>query len=643
MNKGDEAKPDLRSRLVGKEFADSIDPSLYAATPPIEAMRLILSRAATAVPNGKDKIVMTNDVRRAYFHAAITREVYIEIPKEDKSIEDGDVVGRLKLCLYGTRDAAHRWQQTVSEHLESIGFNKGEAHPAVFHHQKRDIITLVHGDDYMSCGSPEDMAWLRDQLEARFEIKTQLIGHDKNVPQEGKILNRVVRATPQGFEMEADPRHSELIVEALDIKGARNAATAGVDEPDTEDDPLSPDQFFQYRSLTARANYLAIDRPDILFATKELCRKMSNPTQQAWQRLIRLGRYLRGRPRLVWHFNWQEEPLELRMFSDANWAGCPRSRKSTSGGAALLGIHPIRVYSKTQSVIALSSAESEFYATCKAATEGIGVLSLMKDLGIEKKIVMEVDASAALGVIERKGIGRIRHLHTNALWIQEQQIRNVIRFRKTPGADNVADLFTKNTSRDTCEKHVRGLGCQFEEGRAECAAQLHRIEKLMSEVTSNNDAIPHDEMNWENTEGWSIEDLTVHAERHQNQKFEQFVNQWSSDIALDVISSKAGIGCTKCMACGDPSGLTDHWNAPTPIQNMWVRHHLRPRKSKFTPSKSKGGPSDMSTLSPIRITIGKYDDDGKAFIFKDRWSDKARAHEELDKGWTGFTVFTNEC
>ena len=82
--------------------------------------------------------------------------------------------------------------------------------------------------------------------------------------------------------------------------------------------------------------------------------------------------------------------------------------------------HPIRVYSKSQSVIALSSAESEFYAITKAATEAIGCLALMKDFGIEKPVVMGADASAALGVIERRGIGRTRHLYTCALWFQEQ-------------------------------------------------------------------------------------------------------------------------------------------------------------------------------------------------------------------------------
>ena len=98
-------------------------------------------------------------------------------------------------------------------------------------------------------------------------------------------------------------------------------------------------------------------------------------------------------------------------------------------------------------MIALSSAESEFYATTKAATEAIGVIALLKDFGIENSVIMEVDASAALGVIERKGIGRIRHLHTGSLWLQEQQVRSMIKFHENPGSENLADLFTKNVTR----------------------------------------------------------------------------------------------------------------------------------------------------------------------------------------------------
>ena len=46
-------------------------------------------------------VLITNIVRIAYYHAAMTREVYVEVPKEDQFDNDGDVAGRLKLCFYG--------------------------------------------------------------------------------------------------------------------------------------------------------------------------------------------------------------------------------------------------------------------------------------------------------------------------------------------------------------------------------------------------------------------------------------------------------------------------------------------------------------------------------------------------------------
>ena len=68
---------------------------------------------------------MMNDVRRAYFYAKATRDVYIELPKEDPHSERGDVVGKLKLCLCGTRDTALTWQETLSQHLIDNGFVRG--------------------------------------------------------------------------------------------------------------------------------------------------------------------------------------------------------------------------------------------------------------------------------------------------------------------------------------------------------------------------------------------------------------------------------------------------------------------------------------------------------------------------------------
>ena len=116
INKGDVTSPEYRSRLVAMEFNEYVDPSLFASTSPLEAMRYILSRASTEI-GGKRRAIMTVDVSRAYFNSVCTRDVYIEIPAEDRQPGDEVKVGKLRLCLYSTRDAAHNWGETVASQL----------------------------------------------------------------------------------------------------------------------------------------------------------------------------------------------------------------------------------------------------------------------------------------------------------------------------------------------------------------------------------------------------------------------------------------------------------------------------------------------------------------------------------------------
>ena len=67
--------------------------------------------------------------------------------------------------------------------------------------------------------------------------------------------------------------------------------------------------------------------------------------------------------------------------------------------------------------MALSSGEAELYALVKASAEGLGLLSLLADMGFKVYVRVKADASAALGVVERKGLGRLRHVHTYFLWV----------------------------------------------------------------------------------------------------------------------------------------------------------------------------------------------------------------------------------
>lgn len=157
-------------------------------------------------------------------------------------------------------------------------------------------------------------------------------------PEDGKdatVLNRVLRWTEAGLEYKADPRQGEKLVEELKLGGANSCVTPGVktSQQQLATKKESPnDEHTAFRGMAARPNYLAADRPDVQFACKEVCRHMAKPTNLAQEALKRVGSFLIGRPRLVWLYPFQEAG-RLDVYSDTDWGGCSRTRKSTSGGA----------------------------------------------------------------------------------------------------------------------------------------------------------------------------------------------------------------------------------------------------------------------------------------------------------------------
>ena len=165
------------------------------------------------------------------------------------------------------------------------------------------------------------------------------------------------------------------------------------------------------------------DRSDIQFAVKELSRSMSKPTQHDWTKLKRLGRYLIDKPRSRTILRYQytkNKVVKITAFTDSDYAGCTRTRRSTSGGVLKVGQHTIKTWSSTQAVVALSSGEAEYYALVKGAAQAIGIRNMLKDIGVATEIEIKTDANAAIGIGSRRGTGKVRHLETNQLWVQDK-------------------------------------------------------------------------------------------------------------------------------------------------------------------------------------------------------------------------------
>ncbi len=510
-NKGDDLHPNYRSRLVARDIRRPGEEALFAPTPPLESLRTILSFAATNLP-GRPKHVRDPesemrtqvsfvDVVRAYFCASTNADdpTYVALPPEDP--EHGAMCGLLLKHMYGTRKAADGWHCEYTGTLKKLGFRPGAASACVFWHPEKRLSCSVHGDDLTTEGPKRNLDWFEQALEEHYEItKTGRLGPGPKDNKEVRVLNRMVRWTPGGLEYEADPRQGEKLLRDVKLDGSRSVGTPGVKpsvEELTNDQALPEDKHGPFRAVAARGNYLAADRPELQFSCKEICRWMSAPTEHSFKALKRLGRFLEGHRRLVYEYPWQDAD-SIETYSDTDWAGCVKTRKSTSGGCMMLGRHLIKSWSSAQSQTALSSGEAEYYGVVRAAGISMGYKSLLKDMGVQLPLRLWTDSSATMGICNRQGLGKLRHINTQTLWIQQRVRDGAFELRKVRGDDNPADLFTKFlSSPDRITKLLGLFGCRYCSGRAETAPVLRegdgttKGELLAAEASERGDELIH--------------------------------------------------------------------------------------------------------------------------------------------------------
>ena len=110
-----------------------------------------------------------------------------------------------------------------------------------------------------------------------------------------------------------------------------------IEKLENEGPELSPSDATTFRALAARANYLAQDRPDTNFASKELCREFAVPSVDSHKRLHHLCRYLLGVPRHVYSYNAQSVNRVLTIYTGTDFAGCKATRRSTRGCLIMQG------------------------------------------------------------------------------------------------------------------------------------------------------------------------------------------------------------------------------------------------------------------------------------------------------------------
>ena len=120
--------------------------------------------------------------------------------------------------------------------------------------------------------------------------------------------------------------------------------------------------------------------------------------------------------------------------------------------------HLLKSWSLTQSVISLSSGEAEYYAIVKGASVGLGLKAMLGELNVDTDLTLKTDASAAVGISMRRGLGKVRHIDVTQLWVQEKIAQKVFRICKVNTTENLSDALTKGISQDEMDWHLRKTG-----------------------------------------------------------------------------------------------------------------------------------------------------------------------------------------
>lgn len=410
------------------------------------------------------------DVEGAFLQGEFTdgEVMYIYVPEGWEKFYDDDVVLRMNVPIYGTRQAAACFYKKLVKELKHEQYWRSKADPCMYFRWRdgRLCLCLSWVDDMLVFGEPQDVEQFEKDISGMFVCKLEgvmqeYVGNKVTVVERQNGIRAVKFTQPVLIQKLKDEyRFSE--------KGRAPTTPAVPGQLLLRSDVrthMTAKEVTQYRSGTATLNYMAQwSRPDIQNAVREMTRQMSNPVPAHVGAMHYCMRYVHATPERGWtlepdrvwdgsaDFEW-----EIRSQSDANYASNPDDRRSVTGGVVLLNGAPIHVRCNTQKTVALSVTESEGSSGVSIAQDVLYALRVLQSIKLKVKLPMlqEGDNKGQVDLANNHSVGgRTRHVEVKQHFLRELKEDGLLNVRWKKGDDNVADIFTKNTTNPVFQRHL---------------------------------------------------------------------------------------------------------------------------------------------------------------------------------------------
>ncbi|KAJ0444424.1 putative RNA-directed DNA polymerase [Helianthus annuus] len=343
----------------------------------------------------------------------------------------------LQKALYGLKQAPRAWFSKLSSALIADGFSQCVSDTSLFVYSRDSVMcyVLVYVDDIIITGSsPDFVTRLIERLHSRFALKDLgQLSYFLGVL--ATFSDDVLHLSQQRYLLDLLQRTGLAQCRPLSTpvaSGRQLSRHTGIPLPDAT----------LYRSTVGALQYLVLTRPEIAYAVSKVSQFLQTPTDRHWEAVKRILRYLKGTLTCGLSIR-RSSSMDIHAYSDADWAGCPDDRRSTTGYCVFLGSNLISWSSKKQHTVARSSTEAEYRALAHTAAELRWIMSILQELHVVLSCPPTVwcdNIGATYLAANPVFHQRTKHLEIDLHFVRDMVLSRILRICYVSTVSQIADV-----------------------------------------------------------------------------------------------------------------------------------------------------------------------------------------------------------